>query len=227
MTTTIPRKKSAVLAYLDRLGSVRLYERHRWLFCFDVKIHRCDLGFDNLVKRATAMGYGDMVHPEDPFWLADAKGRYAENKEHLFEWGVDDARCHFRGTTVRGPFACKVEGAPWYADMRPEGDCYRQLRDGTPVDARFAFLGRSGGWLVLTMFDGVTLDSSSCDLAECDYRWLRNLAKFLTDVRDSTRNPGEWVEEAAAFTFFANICDDCETRESRTAHWLLDQSGEH
>lgn len=225
-TTIIPRSKQALLAFINRFGSQRSYEGHRWLFCFNVKAHGLDLGFDHLVKRVVEMGYDETVHLDDPFWLADAKQRHTDNEENLFDWGVEDARTHFRGNTVRGPFSCQVEGAPWYASMLPDGDCYRQLRDGTAVDARFCFFGRSGGWLTLTMFDDVTLDSS-CELENCDYRWLRRLAKFVEDLHESTKNASQWIEEAAAFTFFANICDACQTRESRNAAWLLDQSGEH
>lgn len=221
-TLQIPRKKSLILSLLNSIGSVRHYEGHTWLFCFNVKVHSCDLGFDNLVKRFIEMGYENTVNLADPFWLADAKERHTENEEHLFEWGTEDAARHF----VSNQKSDRIEGAPWYASMLPDGDCYRTLRDGTSVDARFAFFGRSGGWLTLTMFDGITLDRD-CDLESQDYHWLRRLAKFVIDVRDSTRNAAQWVEEAAAFTFFANICHDCDSRESRIARWELDQSGEH
>lgn len=168
------------------------------------------------------MGYDDTVHLDDPFWMAAAKAEHAENYDHLFDWGIEDARRHFVSPYKHD----SVLGAPWYADSLPDGDCWRSLPNGTPVDARFAFFGTGGGWLTLTMFEGITMDST-CDLDDCDYQFLRKLCRFLVDLQDSVKNAASWVEDASAFTFFANICADCETRETRIAAWELDQSGDH
>lgn len=210
MTITKPAlTKRYLISRIESRCEQRCYERHAWLCCFNVKIYRCDLDFYDLVRHVTGMGYEDMLHFQDPVWAAAVRERYEEHRAHLFDWGVEDARRVFVGDTVSGPCSCLVQGAPWYARMRPDGDTFRRTHSGKPIDARFAFLGRSGGWLVLTMFEGVTLDMEPEELLQHDYAWLRRLDRLIGDIEEVRRRRSQAVEEAAAYTFFANICHGC------------------
>lgn len=185
-----------------------------WLFCFNVKAHWVDFTFENLVRRWKEMGYGERAG--DAHWLAEARTKLAELKPgDLWDWGVEGARRTFVSDRRDAP-----EG-------KPDDDGYSMLWDGTPIETRFAFMGRSGGWLVLTEFDGRLLDCDSAnyfgpgsDPALCfqdwSYRELRRLYQFIVmlahDV-DGTASEGA-IEEHAAFDFFENVCRGIPTSEA-------------
>lgn len=226
------KKRSDIIEYLQggTSSQSRYYEGHTWHYCWDVKCWP-DLEFDDLVKAAISMGYESLVHMDDIHWIEDAKQLHAEHSNSLWDWGIEDAQRDWRGNTI-GKFGTYDEGAPWYGCHAPDGDAYRMLWDGTMCDPRFAFFGRSGGWLTLTMFNGITLDGD-CDFEDeylWDYNSLRLFYRFLVQTNhDITKtDAGVRVTECAAFTFFANICEgECRTKESMQEDWLLDQSGEH
>jgi hypothetical protein len=112
-------------------------------------------------------------------------------------------------------------------DGEPDDDAWNMLWDGTHVDARLGFGGRSGGWLVLTWFQGHLMDAD-CDLSEWDYKTLRQLSEYVTWAKHCIKKPEDEVEYLAASTFFCNICHKIQTTEERNQEWSdRDQSGEH
>lgn len=185
-----------------------------WLFCFNVKVHSIDFTFENLVQRWTDMGYGE--HARDEHWLVEARAKFAELKpDQLWDWGVEGAR---------RTFVSDHRDAP---NGKPDDDGFSMLWDGTPVETRFAFMGRSGGWLVLTEFNGNLLDwdsanywGSGSDPALCfqdwSYRELRRLYQFVVmlahDVAGTASERA--IEEHAAFDFFENYCHGIPASEA-------------
>jgi hypothetical protein len=177
-----------------------------WLFCFNVKAHQVDLTFENLVKRWREMGYGGRA--ADPHWVKEAREKFQElEPDDLLDLGVEGARRGFVSSRRDVP-----EG-------KPDDDGFSMLWNGTPVETRFAFMGRGGGWLVLTEFNGRLLDWESVNyfgpgsdpalcFEEWTYRDLRRLYQFLVMLAHDVSGtaPERAIEEHAAFDFFENIC---------------------
>ena len=124
--------KSDIAAYLlNRRG--RYYRDYgHLLFVFNVKVYDPDLSFEHLLDLHAKSGYGE-GKVNDPYWVA--RQRHAEtDQDDLYQMAIEDA-----GRLVT------------------DSDCFNHLYDGTPVDVEFAFVGRSGGWIALTKFEGIEL----------------------------------------------------------------------
>lgn len=196
-----------------------------WPFCWNVKLHGLDLDFENLIKRAAEM---DCLprNLTDPVVRQAYQDKYDEcNKDHLYEWGVEDAQRWVVGRT---------------RDGQPDDDGWNQLWDGTPVDVRLMFAGRSGGWLVLTWFQGHLMNREHTGESRTDripreeqfggwsHKELRQLAEYCLWIKHCTKNPGAEVERQAAFNFFVNYCSDVddEIRERRETNKAVEAARE-
>lgn len=178
------------------------FTRGPWLFCFNVKLHRLDFSHAGLLEVARKAGHISAELALDQHWLSETRKRHDETStDSLWEIGVEDSRRSFTG---RG-------------NGIPDDDGYAMLWDGTSVDTRFAFLGRSGGWLVLTGFEGHTLAGSGEEVLEgMSDECLRRLYVFLVMLQHDLGGdaPDRCVQEAAAFHFFHNVCHDiCRTED--------------
>ncbi len=217
------RSRAQITAWLLACSQSYYEDRARWIFAFNVKAHRLDLSFDNLLAAATAPRYShdsamaDSIRDTDPVWLAAARELYTEHADSLFEWGREDACNTFAGR--KGQHYGK-----------PDDDGFNMIWDGTPVDVEFAFFGRSGGWLTLTHFDGHALTSEGRELgaealAELPFATLRKLYRFVVMLTaDLARHDSAArIEEAAAWAFFVNICEpenlDNSDERAEKAHW--------
>lgn len=178
-------------------------------FVWNIKAHLVDLSFDHLLKLAQDGEILDEVGTDpSPRWLDACRAIYTEHEAHLWDWAVESARM-----TVDG------------------GDTFNRLWDGDKKLAAWGFDGRSGGWLVLKSFDGVTFTDAlqyadmAEVLAEQPFAWLRNLYRFVIQCDRDFRPEavlGE-VEYQAAWILFVNLCDRVESdkafheRETLTA----------
>jgi hypothetical protein len=201
---TTPLKSRAKIAnYLMNRRS-RSYQDHgHLLFVFNVKVYSPDLDFDHLLAIHAKSGYGE-GKVNDAYWIEEARQRHAETDEdHLLEWALEDA-----GRLVT------------------DSDCYKYLFDGTAVEAEFAFVGRSGGWIALTEFEGITMtdpENLRCLFMGDDedgsptmsYETLHRLYALVRMLEhDLTQEKAQAeVEFQAAFGFFANICGDIPTAD--------------
>ncbi len=182
------------------------------LFAFNVKVHSTDLSFDHLTK--LAIESGELSASVSKRYL-DAC-RELHNEQKLYDWATESAR--------DGVMDCET---------------YSMLWDGNGAIANWEFNGRSGGWLVLTEFEGIklagrSLDFTYSDLADLPFPQLRRLYRFIVQCQHDF-NPGNVrseVEYQAAFDLFSNVCanvetdEDAATREAREAreaeeraHW--------
>ena len=196
--------RADIAAYLlNRRG--RYYRGYgHLLFLFNVKVYEPDLSFDNLLDLYRQSGYGEFK-VTDPGWVEETRQRH-EKTDHddLYQVAVEDAR-----------------------RLVTDSDCFTHLYDGTPVEVEYAFVGRSGGWLALTKFEGVRLiDLESLrDLFDDDQEEGENptlsdetLQRLYALVRmlehDLTpENAQAEVKNQAAFSFFENICCDIPTAD--------------
>jgi len=162
-----------------------------WLFCWNVKLYGVDLSFDNLVRAFKRSGHGDLSEG----FLKEAMAVYEGiSHETLIEWGANDAARSFCGGR----------------DYAPDDDAYSMLWDGSPVRTRFAFMGRSAGWLVMTSFEEILLTTDT-DLHAESYRTIRGLSEMVWFVDRCVRGKAcETVENNAAFSLFVNCCSDIE-----------------
>ena len=179
------------------------FQRGSWLFCFNVKLRTClDWSYAGLLRVAVASGAVSAGEETDKHWREETEKRFNETSiEALSDVGIENSRQVFTGGT----------------DGTPDDDGFSMLWDGTPVDARFAFLGRSGGWLVLTGFEGTVLAGDGQEvLADLSDVNLTKLYRFLVMLQHDLGGnaPDRRVQDAAAFHFFNNVCCDiCRTED--------------
>ena len=215
--------KAEVKDAIRRLCQPRRYDGHEWLCCFNVKAHDVDLSFENLLKVAKERIGVDDLFDDDPVWMSNAKAEFQKVEHLLWDFGVDTAQDVFVG----GP--CD-DSEPWYAQRRPGDDEFVFDRRGNPLNTRFIFAGRSGGWLVLTQLYDRTLENrhhTYQPFAGWNVAELRRLLSFAKTLYKLTSRPGRAVEDGAAYWLFADVCSGVETTEDLHARWALDQSGEH
>ncbi len=221
------KSRAAIIKYLTesdewRRRQGRDYDDNGWLFCFDVKLHGLDLDFDHLVEVYVA-SEGGKDHPlvTDAQYLADCRAKYEEeysggDTSSLEEVAIEDAR-----RNIHEEWYDKKTGKHRFETC----DSYSCLwnTDGG-IKADFRFYGRSGGYLVLTKFQGFTLDrdfkfgTTEDDEAfgdggskEFDYTLLRQLYEYVTILAHDFKDPEKEVEHHAAFQFFENVCSDIPT----------------
>lgn len=163
------------------------YSNGPWLFCWNVKLYGIDLDFDNLLQKFVSSGNST----PGPKFVEEARELHERfNHEELLNLGIEDASRTFVGRD----------------GDTPDDDAYNMLWDGSAVDTRFSFMGRSAGCLVMTMFQGHMLNSSF-DPNAIDYKTLRGLSEMVYFVDRNIRGKAcQLVEEQVAFNFFVNIC---------------------
>ena len=189
------RSRAGMIAAIPTLAQRHYDNYDPYHLCFNVKCYSVDLDLPNMLAKWREYE-GDPAYTHNPEWLKAVKERYDEHDEHLFDWGIEDARRHF------------VDDGPG------QSDTFRTLWDGTEVDVEYAFIGRSGGWLAVTKFEGYRFDErgTSLDeiLEEMDTPTIKKLYQLLLMLKHDTRQEAvkNEVEHQAAFCFFANICSD-------------------
>lgn len=187
------KSRAAIVAWL--LDRAKSNSRPGYgLFTYNVKLHRLKTDFAHLCKLARESG--ELAADASPRYLAAVEAVYDEHSRAVWESAEETARDQLTGD-----------------------DTNRVLWNGDEVLAEWAFDGRSGGWLVLKSFGGVTLGAFDAEellaTPEQDggpsYKWLRNLYRFLVQCDHDFRRPESEVEYQAAFTLFANFAADVET----------------
>jgi hypothetical protein len=205
------RKRGDIASWIWSNTAHRSYRHTSYPFCFDVKAHSVDLDFDTLLD-AHRQSEGDAIHTHNSDWLLAVRELYDEHEENLFEWGLEGARRHFVSDQKRD-------------DGKPDGDAFRMLWDGTMLDVRYDFVGRSGGWLSLSEFEGHDFtrrgvdweaymrgkpDADPDDISDepMPYADLRKLYQLIVMLKHDTCEEAIVSEVAhnAAFDFFVNIC---------------------
>ena len=204
------KSRAAIIAWLtDRALTDR--GRHHGLFTFDVKLHHLKTDFTYLC--GLARKNGDLPANASPRYMAAVEAVYDESRDAIWEAATEDA--------------CR---------QVTEDDTNRMLWDGSGTVAEWEFAGRSGGWLVLTEFDGVKFAEAiraSCMnqtdwaaefFAETGYKYLRNLYRFLLQCAHDFRRPESDVEYSAAFNLFANFAHEVETDEQEAARIVTENA---
>ena len=158
-----------------------------WLFCWNVKLHHLDLSFESVLAAAETSSVFDI---NDPKLVNYAREKYSDaNLQHIEEWAIRDTRLDF----------CGDAGIP-------ENHAYTSLHCGDDIRTRYGFMGRSGGWLVMTEMLGWTLDNDFC-FFERTHREVRAISEMVWYVTMATQNqePERAVERAAAWILFSDI----------------------
>jgi len=194
------RRRRGIASFL--LSSYRQHTSQDYgmlLLTWDVKLYGLNLDFEHLLEV-----HRQDYNPDDygEAWLAAARDLYeSQDLNRLEEHAAEDARRHVN-----------------------EDDTYKQLWDGTPLDVEYDFIGRSGGHIALTKFDGAELFTrgrpggllatatiGDLDLPFEDLRRLYRLVVMLD--HDFTRGAARAeVEHQAAFLFFENRRDEISGR---------------
>lgn len=192
------RDRKGIVAEIMNLTDQQRYGSPYYL-CLDVKLYDLDFSFENLLEH-WRKNEGNDPRFEDAGWLDCARRRFGESQDQLWNYGVKGVEPIFVGYNCSGI---------------PDGDTFSHLWDGTKLFVRYAFVGRCGGWLAITHFEGYRFDRQldyyfEDTLMELDFLTLKRLYQLILmlvhDTREESRKAE--VEYQAAFSFFANICED-------------------
>lgn len=193
---------------------------------FNIKAYNADLSEENLWKLLCSqdmdVGPSPSLSPEELTAVKSMfSGVYAEHRESLWQWGVEEA----------------YEG---WADSDIPYETFTGLR----VDWRWEIMGRSGGHLGMTECSGISLTCSTDDLEErllereggdntayaVPHASVRDL--FIICVQNtvdlSPANIREEVEYRAAWRLWVSFCEDEQEsvlESSRTRDSLSDTAG--
>lgn len=181
------------IAKICEWTTVRRDSAYKYPFCLNVKIYTEDLSYPNLLKHWREYA-GDHAYTHNPEWIRATRTYHEENADSLWSWGLEDLRDNFTGK---------------YSDV------YRMTPDGRTLDVTYEFIGRSGGWLSISQFEGIRLADYLVDpeelLADMDANTFQDfytLVHMLYTSWHDEKARARALEAAAAFTFFANICSD-------------------
>lgn len=142
---TYPHKSRRAKAdYLCGIGGYSRYQDGTYPLEFDVSAYRADFGFDHLWEKYAAEHWPfdeKKVTPDTVKTYYDLAMRlYKEHEQHLWAWGVEDA--------------CRA---------LHDTDVYSMLWDGTRLEVTLELHGRCGKHLLITEFEGHTLEGMSTD----------------------------------------------------------------
>lgn len=161
---------------------------------WNVKCYDVDFSAEHLIEVFRTSGEYDTRPDGDrwldyPEWRKPALALYEEHKDNLWEWAVEDAR---RNT---------------------QDDTNRSLWKGDLLDVVYEFSGRSGGWLIITRFEGTKLEDMDGDefreyLDGLDYKTLRNLYELVVQNDHDFRRQAvkSALEFWAAWAWIVNLC---------------------
>ena len=195
------RSRAGMIAAIQQLAQRHDDHYDPYHLCFNVKCYTVDLELPDMLKRLRDEE-GDPQYTHNPEWLRPVKEKFDEVEQYLYDWGVEDARRHF------------VDDGPY------QSDSFRTLYDGTKVDVEYAFIGRSGGWLAVTKFEGYRFDERGTDvesiLDEMDTPTIKKLYQLLLMLKHDVRPEAvkNEIEYQATFNFFANACGDINKPEA-------------
>ena len=168
---------------------------------WNVKIHA---GVEDLAEYTGSANFKDNMPDEvleDKKLLKEAIKLADWNKDHVWQWALDDVR-----EGVSGNYA-----ADTYRSMTPARFNHFGLieaKGGTYFDVEFSFCGRSGGYICIKTFEGVALGNiSASQLAES----LRE-----PDHWNGSEYPNAWCQKLVAFIA---ECDEMFTREKAEAEF--------
>lgn len=188
----VARSRKDIVADILDLTEQRYSFHDTYHLCFNVKAYGVDFSFSNMLEKWKYYN-GDQPYMHNPEWLEQVKEKYEEVKQYLWEWGVETARMQFAGPH--------------------SNSAYQMLWDGTPVSVQYEFVGRSGGWLAITEFEGYDFDRPLDEdletvLMDMEYQTLRKLYRLVLMLKHDLRDPEGEIELNAAFDLFANVCGD-------------------
>lgn len=162
---------------------------------WNVKCYNADFSAEHLIEVYRTSG--EYNTKEDrwldyPEWRTPALAVYEEHKDNLWEWAVEQS-----------------------CQQVTDGDTNRCLWKGDMLDVKYGFSGNSGGWLVMTRFEGTDMTRMDEDdfrdyLTELDYKTLRNLYELVVQNDHDFRREAvrQELEFQAAWAWIVNLCAD-------------------
>lgn len=185
------RSRQDIIDFIIFSTHQRVYDHRPHPFCYNVKVYHVDFDFDHLLQ-IHREAEDDPIYTHNDEWLAGARAEYDDLKEgQLWEYAQEDA-----------------------CNQLLESDAFKCLYDGTQVDVRYSFEGRSGGWLSINRFEGhdFTEDDQHIKyvLQDMQFSTLRKLYVLVTMLNHDVRrdNVAKELEYQAAFNLFHNVCSD-------------------
>lgn len=167
-----------------------------FVFCVNVKLWGLDLTFDNLLDVARQREY--LEKHQDTRYFVNSK---------LWDWKYIKSRYDFH-----------FENEPDCEDLIQE--CREAflnqdfvLPNGKQIDCKWGFYGRNNGWLVLTEFEGITLNDPEI-LKSMTFHQLKRLKNLLVEyTKDLIAGKAETVvETTAALDLFSEAFDNACVR---------------
>lgn len=179
------KSRKAIIQFLDNERRQRSADYKRWLFTWNVKLYGLNLDFDHLLELYKRESNHRKLTDND--WLSQAREIHGRKLESLEHWAIEDASMSVN-----------------------DSDCFKMLWSGEELDVDYQFIGRSGGHIALTRFEGVEMSADNDpldDMPMSDLRKLYRLVVMLDHDFTQAKACAE-VEYQAAFILFENLCDD-------------------
>lgn len=176
------------------------------MLLWDVKCYDYDFSYENLLSVIREAGAYSKEMVDHPHFRKVTEAFWCDN-----DWGDDDQAYTLWQWAIE---SCR--------SSLTDCDCYRTLWAGDEFDVEYEFMGRSGGWLTMTKFEGLTLDAKHMEdhLAELkagegsseDKDRLRNLYQLVVQNDHDFRPEAvtNELEYQAAWAFFVNACSDLD-----------------
>ena len=181
------KKRQDIQDFIIQNTIQRSYNHEPHPLCINVKCYNVNPEFEHLLELIKNYEDEPYLHHED--WLKQAKIKYDEVEDQLFDWGLEDARRNFEDSDT----------------------C---LPNGEKIEVNYEFVGRSGGWLSITRFENYSFqdtygeDGLEQTLKEMDFKTLKKLYQLITMLKHDLKHPEQEVEFQAAFQFVYNACAD-------------------
>lgn len=188
------RSRAKIVEYLCGIGGYHSLRNGNFPLAFNVKAWDTDFDWDNVWEKYHEEFLPDEAKTNENVFYAFKMATYllwARHKDHLWEWGQEDA----------------VHGVT-------DGDTHRTLWCGKEFDLEWSFAGRSGGYLCPSCwngynFRGMSEESFEEELNEMPWIDLYDLYRLAVQwEQDLTpKNASSEVEYQGVHSFFANIVE--------------------
>lgn len=197
-------KRAAITDFLVSNFNGHCFDRDYAHFCWNVKLRRLDLSFDNLMAVYRKWEDSRLTDPatvEKCRQVYDQK--HGDDTEGLYEIAVELACEHV-------------------VESNDTADSYKTLWFGGDIRPVLRFGGRSGGWIYLESFNGHNLlDAHEDDirdvLNEMDWHTLKLLYAFVVMCNADFADPDTEVEIQAACQFFGSALNELESNSECAA----------
>lgn len=129
----------------------RYYAHKTYALCWDVKM-LTHVSFEEVWAKMCTSGYFEYINEAEAITripnIRKVKEAWHERNEDMYEAALETMHADYNGDTDTMQFMTPERELKWGIKVPEKG-----------LDCKYQFVGRSGGWLALTSFMGVSVDA--------------------------------------------------------------------